>query len=80
MQADGQHLCATPACLRLLPRSHPRQEAEQVARERGWAVAPDGDSFRRVVASPLPRDIVEWRAIRTLLQVRAGSGACRASS
>lgn len=45
-----------------------KQEAEQMARDKGWAVAPDGDSFRRVVASPLPRDIVEWRAVQVLLQ------------
>lgn len=32
-------------------------------------MAPDGESYRRVVPSPLPRDIVEWRAIETLLQV-----------
>ncbi|PRW18388.1 carbamate kinase [Chlorella sorokiniana] len=45
-----------------------KEEAEAYAREKGWAVAPDGDAFRRVVASPLPRDIVEARAVQVLLQ------------
>lgn len=51
------------------------QEAERLAEEKGWSVAPDGESYRRVVPSPLPRDIVEWRAIETLLQV-GRAGAC----
>ena len=44
-----------------------REEAERLARERGWQVAPDGDSFRRVVPSPDPKEIVEMAAIRLLL-------------
>ena len=57
------------------------QEAEAYAREKGWAVAPDGDAFRRVVASPLPRDIVEARAVQVLLQVRcAGDGNAAAAA
>ena len=46
-------------------------EALQIAAEHGWAVAPDGDSYRRVVASPQPREIVELEAVKTLL--RGGS-------
>lgn len=34
-------------------------EAERVAAERGWAIAPDGKAFRRVVASPRPLRIFE---------------------
>lgn len=42
-------------------------EAIRLAGERGWVLAPDGTSFRRVVASPEPRRIVELEAIRHLL-------------
>ena len=47
--------------------------------ERGWAVAPDGDGVRRVVASPEPRAILELATIRLLLEagvlvVCAGGG------
>jgi carbamate kinase len=44
-----------------------RPEAARLAAERGWAVAPDGESWRRVVPSPEPRRIVELEAIRTLV-------------
>jgi carbamate kinase len=43
-------------------------EAEKLAAERGWTIAPDGDKFRRVVPSPKPRRILEIRAIELLLQ------------
>ncbi len=39
----------------------------QLAAARGWEIAPDGDSWRRVVASPEPLVIVELATIRTLL-------------
>jgi carbamate kinase len=56
-----------------------RRQAEQLARERGWTVAPDGNHHRRVVASPNPLRIVELAAIRTLVDagvvvVCAGGG------
>lgn len=41
--------------------------AHQVAAERRWQVAPDGDGWRRVVASPEPRRIVELSVIRLLV-------------
>jgi carbamate kinase len=41
--------------------------ATALARERGWSVAPDGADWRRVVASPTPRSIVELPTIRLLL-------------
>ena len=54
-------------------------EAQRLAGERGWAVAPDNDGWRRVVASPIPRSIVELSTIELLLQhdvivVCAGGG------
>jgi carbamate kinase len=41
--------------------------AGQLARERGWSMAPDGESYRRVVPSPEPRAIVELGALRLLV-------------
>jgi carbamate kinase len=56
-----------------------RAAAERGQREHGWAIAPDGDAFRRVVASPEPQRIFELRPIRQLLEngtvvVCAGGG------
>jgi len=44
-----------------------REDAERLAAERGWAVGPDGTGFRRLVASPEPREIVELGTIRLLV-------------
>lgn len=43
------------------------EEARRLSVERGWSIAPDGPSFRRVVPSPEPERIVELAAIRLLL-------------
>jgi carbamate kinase len=43
-------------------------EAQRLAREKGWSIAADGDSFRRVVASPRPMRIFEIRPIQWLLE------------
>lgn len=53
--------------------------AKRLAAERGWAVAPDGTGWRRVVPSPEPRRIVELPTIRLLVDagitvVCAGGG------
>ena len=45
-----------------------QEEAERLAKEKGWAIAPDGDKFRRVVASPRPQRIFELRPIKWLLE------------
>jgi carbamate kinase len=45
-----------------------RAEAERAATERGWAIAPDGTGWRRVVASPHPRRIFEIDVIRLLAE------------
>jgi carbamate kinase len=43
-------------------------QAEQLAAERGWVIAPDGDAYRRVVPSPEPRQIIELAAIQLLVK------------
>jgi carbamate kinase len=45
-----------------------KEEADRLAAEKGWAMKPDGESFRRVVPSPLPRRIFGIPAIRELLE------------
>lgn len=42
-------------------------EARQLAAARGWAIAPDGDRWRRVVASPKPQEIPDLGVLRLLL-------------
>jgi carbamate kinase len=43
------------------------EQAKRLARERGWNLAPDGDGFRRVVPSPLPKEIIPAKIFRRLL-------------
>src|SRR5262245_28005815 len=45
-----------------------QEESEQLASEKGWTFKPDGDSFRRVVPSPLPRRIIGLQPIEWLLE------------
>ena len=45
-----------------------KQEADQLAADKGWVVKPDGDRWRRVVPSPEPKRIFEIRPIRWLLE------------
>ncbi|CAN5211032.1 carbamate kinase [soil metagenome] len=47
------------------------EEADELAEEHGWTVKPDGDSWRRVVASPLPVEIVELAPVAGLLEAGA---------
>ena len=59
--------------------SYDERAARALATERGWAVAADGDSWRRVVPSPEPVDVVEALVIARLvddgvLVVCAGGG------
>ncbi len=45
-----------------------KAEAESIAKQRGWHIAQDGDSYRRVVASPRPKRILELGVIARLVQ------------
>ncbi|MFZ4718102.1 MAG: carbamate kinase [Ilumatobacteraceae bacterium] len=54
-------------------------DARRLAEDRGWSIAPDGDRWRRVVASPQPLRIVEQHVIARLVDagvvvVCAGGG------
>jgi carbamate kinase len=45
-----------------------REQAERMTKERGWAMAPDNDKYRRVVPSPLPQHIFEIKVIEMLVK------------
>ena len=45
-----------------------REQADHMATDKGWAIAADGDMFRRVVASPRPQRVFEIRPIKWLLE------------
>jgi carbamate kinase len=45
-----------------------KEEADRLAVEKGWAMAPDGAGFRRVVPSPKPKRIFQTRPVRWLLE------------
>jgi carbamate kinase len=56
-----------------------QDESDRLAREKGWVFKPDGDSFRRVVPSPLPKRIfgvepVEWLLEHDAVVICAGGG------
>ena len=56
-----------------------REEAAELAAERGWSFKPDGESMRRVVPSPRPRRIfglepVHWLLERGSVVICAGGG------
>jgi carbamate kinase len=45
-----------------------KSEADQLAREKGWVFKQDGNKWRRVVPSPLPKRIFEMRPVKWLLE------------
>src|SRR6185503_8264545 len=54
-------------------------DAHRLAEEKGWVFKPDGEKWRRVVASPEPKRIFELRPIKWLLErntivIAAGGG------
>ena len=44
------------------------EDAQRLAKEKGWHIAPDGDKYRRVVPSPRPQRIFEIRPVQWLLE------------
>jgi carbamate kinase len=44
-----------------------KETALKLAHEKGWEIAPDGKYYRRVVPSPAPKDIVEFKAAQKLI-------------
>jgi carbamate kinase len=55
------------------------EDANRLAQDKGWDFKPDGDSFRRVVPSPLPQRIfglepLEWLLEHDCVVVCAGGG------
>jgi carbamate kinase len=44
------------------------EDARRLEKEKGWTMAPDGEGFRRVVASPRPKRIFQIRPVRWLLE------------
>jgi carbamate kinase len=47
------------------------EDAKRLAEDKGWTVKQDGDKWRRVVPSPVPKRIFEIRPIKTLLEMGA---------
>lgn len=45
-----------------------KELALKLAHEKGWEIAPDGKFYRRVVASPAPKEIVEFQAALKLIE------------
>jgi carbamate kinase len=45
-----------------------KEAAEKLAAEKGWSIKQDGNMWRRVVPSPLPKRIFEHRPIKWLLE------------
>lgn len=56
---------------KFIGRTYSEDEARALASAFDWTVAPDGQSWRRVVASPTPIGVVEEPALRTLIDSRA---------
>ena len=56
-----------------------KRDADMLAAEKGWVFRQDGEVWRRVVPSPVPRQIFELRPVRWLLEqgaivIAAGGG------
>jgi carbamate kinase len=60
---------AFAAPTKFIGRTYSQGLAQRLARERGWTVASDGAFWRRVVACPEPRAILELEVIGQLLDL-----------
>jgi carbamate kinase len=64
---------------RFIGPGYPREEADRIAGDKGWTFRQDGDEWRRVIAAPDPKRVVELRPIKWLLErhtvvIAAGGG------
>ncbi|ELC0660985.1 carbamate kinase [Vibrio fluvialis] len=78
VEVDQQDVAFTVPTKPIGP-TYTKEESEKIAKAKGWTMAPDGDAFRRVVASPLPQRIIGLEAILWLLDngalvIAAGGG------
>ncbi len=62
----GDPAFASPA--KFVGPVYAKEAADALAAEKGWAFKPDGTSWRRVVPSPQPRQILEIQPISWLLE------------
>jgi carbamate kinase len=56
-----------------------KEAAGLLAKEQGWTIGPDGDNYRRLVASPLPKrilriEVIEMLVSRGVTLICAGGG------
>ncbi len=58
---------AFTAPTKFVGRTYTEREATELTRQHGWTLRQDGNSWRRVVASPEPTAIIELEEIRSLL-------------
>lgn len=62
---EGDPAFAAPT--KFIGPAYDREVAEDLAARNGWTIAPDGDRWRRVVASPRPYEVLELDAADLLL-------------
>ncbi len=67
IEVDGaDHAFADPT--KFIGPVYEKAEADALAAQKGWIVKADGDKWRRVVPSPLPKRIFQIRPIKWLIE------------